>query len=184
MELQIIALYFFSDEILKTRNFRDDPQVKMTTAEVITVALASALLFYGNQKRAAQYLKNHRFLPYVLSESHFNRRLHRILPDVWQAIFSTLAEYFKHSNSSQEYIVDSFPILACENMRIFRSKLYSGKEFRGYAASKKRFFYGVRAHLLVTVKGQPVECVLAPGAENDISVFKRFDLNIPQYSTI
>ena len=106
MELQIIALYFFSDEILKARNFRDDPQVKMTTAEVITVALASALLFYGNQKRAVQYLKNHRFLPYVLSESHFNRRLHRILPDVWQAIFSTLAEYFKHSNSSQEYIVD------------------------------------------------------------------------------
>jgi hypothetical protein len=184
MDLQVIALYFFSDEILKARNFRDDPQVKMTTAEVITVALASALLFYGNQKRAAQYLKNHRFVLCALSESHFNRRLHRISPDVWQAIFSTLAEYFKHDNSSQEYIVDSFPILSCENMRIFRSRLYSGEEFRGYAASKKRFFYGVKAHILVTVKGQPVECILAPGAENDLSVFKRFDLNIPQHSTI
>jgi hypothetical protein len=76
MDLQVIAVYFFSDEILKARNFRDDPQVKMTTAEVITVAISSALLFYGNQKRTAQYLKSHRFIPNILSESHFNRRLH------------------------------------------------------------------------------------------------------------
>jgi Transposase DDE domain len=184
MDLQVIAVYFFSDEILKARNFRDDPQVKMTTAEVITVAISSALLFYGNQKRTAQYLKSHRFIPNILSESHFNRRLHRIIPDIWQMIFSTLAEYFKHSNSSQEYIVDSFPILSCENTRIFRSKIYSGKAFRGYVASKKRFFYGVKAHLLVTAKGEPVECVLAPGAENDMSVFKRFHLDIPNHSTI
>lgn len=184
MDLQIIAVYFFSDEILKTFRFRDDPQVKMTSAEVVAFALTAARFFNGNQRRAASFLSSHRYILNPLSEGHLNRRLHRIPWDIWQAIFSTLAEYFKQTNPSQEYAVDSFPIPVCDNIRIFRSKIYNGKVFRGYTASKKRFFYGIKAHLLVTPKGEPVECVFTPGSENDITAFRDFELDIPNGSVI
>jgi hypothetical protein len=38
------------------------------------------------------------------------------------------------------YMIDSFPVAACDNYRIQRSRLYRGEAFRGYQASKKRTF--------------------------------------------
>lgn len=184
MELQIIAFYFFADEVLKTSRIFDDPQAKMTNAEIITAVLTAARFFYGNQRRAADFLKTHRYIPNFLSEGHFNRRLHRIPTFIWQRLFSVLAEYFKQGNPSNEYIVDSFPIAVCDNIRIFRSKIFSGEQYRGYIANKKRYFYGIKAHLIMTLAQEPVECIFTPGGENDISAFKRFNLDIPSRASI
>ncbi len=184
MELQIVAFYFFADEILKASHLYDDPQAKMTNAEVITAILIAAYFFSGNQRSAAIFLKEYRYIPNFLSESHFNRRLHRIPLSIWQRFFSVLAEYFKHNHSSNEYVVDSFPVSACDNVRIFNANIFSGEQYRGYSASKKRFFYGLRVHLIITTNQEPVECVFTPGSENDISAFKRFDLNLPKGATV
>jgi len=43
--------------------------------------------------------------------------------------------------------------------------------FRGKIASKHRYFYGLRVHLVVTKTGQPVQVALAPDATADIRVF-------------
>jgi hypothetical protein len=180
MDLQIVAFYFFADEILKASHLYDDLQTTMTNAEVMTVVLTAAQFFSGNQRRAASFLWEYRYIPKLLSESRFNRRLHRIPQSIWQKLFSTLSEYFKRNHTSNEYVVDSFPIPVCENVRIFRAKIFSGEQYRGYSASKKRFFYGLKAHVIVTTNQEPVECVLAPGSENDICVFKRFDLDLPE----
>lgn len=180
MDLQIVAFYFFADEVLKVSHFYDDPQSKMTNAEIITVVLTAANFFSGNQRRSAQFLREYHYITKLLSESHFNRRLHRIPRDIWQKLFSTLSEYFKRNHDSNEYIVDSFPIPVCENIRIFRTKIFTGEKYRGYSASKKRFFYGLRAHVIVTTNQEPVECIFAPGSENDAAVFKRFNLDLPE----
>jgi len=82
MALQIIAIYFFSDEILKSFGLHDDKQVKMTTAEVITVVLTAALFFHGNHRCTASFLKTHRYIPNILSEGHLNYRLHRISEEI------------------------------------------------------------------------------------------------------
>lgn len=126
MDLQIVAFYFFAHEVLKASHLSDNPQVKMTNAEVVTVVLTSAKFFSGNQRRAALFLKEYNYIPNLLSESHFNRRLHRIPQAIWLRLFSVLAEYFKRRHSSNEYVVDSFPIPVCENVRIFRAKIFWG----------------------------------------------------------
>jgi Transposase DDE domain len=69
-------------------------------------------------------------------------------------------------------------------MRLRRGHLYRGEAYRGSLASKRRYFFGLRLHLLVTVTGPPVEFVLAPGAQADITVFKALALALPQGSTI
>lgn len=79
-------------------------------------------------------------------------------------LFSVLGETWKQLNSESIYVLDTFPILACDNYRIPRAKVYHTEDYRGYQASKKRYFYGVKLHLLVTKDGQPVEFFLTPGS--------------------
>ena len=69
-------------------------------------------------------------------------------------------------------MIDSFPIAVCDHMRIRRSKIDSTEDFRGYQASKKRYFYGLKVHLMVTQAGQPVACFLTHGGFGDVDALK------------
>ena len=80
-------------------------------------------------------------------------------------------------------MVDSLPVAVCDNIRIKRCRIYPLKEhgrmFRGYIASKRRYFYGLRVHLVVSEAGEPVEFSLAAASEADIAVFKELDSELP-----
>lgn len=56
--------------------------------------------------------------------------------------------------------------------------------FWGYIASKRRYFYGLRVHLLITTGGLPVEVMLAPGAEADVTAFKSLPLDLSPGSRV
>lgn len=58
------------------------------------------------------------------------------------------------------------------------------ESFRGYIASKRRYFYGLRVHLVVSGAGEPVEFSLAAGSEADVAVFKDLELDLPEGSII
>jgi len=70
------------------------------------------------------------------------------------------------------------PVVACDNIRIKRCKLLPGEEHRGYCASKRRYFFGLKVHLLITGSGHPVEFVLTPGSAADVSTFKELPLDV------
>lgn len=184
MEDTIIAVYCLCDEFLKAYGYMDDPQSKMSTAETITTAVVAATYYRGNVEIARLYMKNHRYVSRMLSKSRLNRRLHAIPEEVWLSLFAILGEAFKAMNETQEYIVDSLPIPVCDNIRIRRCRIYRNEAFRGWIASKRRYFYGIRIHLIVTATGQPVEFALAPGAESDLPVFRSLPLDLPERATI
>jgi hypothetical protein len=127
-------------------------------------------------------------VPAAISKSRFNRRVHAIEPELWRGLFSVLAEVFKRRNTQGTYAVDSLAVAACDNIRIHRCRLYPPEEhggvFRGYIASKRRYFYGLRVHLVVTEAGEPVEFALAAGSEADVTVFKDLELDLPEGSII
>lgn len=184
MQEKIITIYCLCADFLRAYGHRDDPQAQMTTAEVMTVALVAAEFFTGNQERSRLFLKEYGYIPRMLSKSRLNRRLHAIPDTLWQALFALLAEAAKQCNPEQEYIVDSFPVPACDNIRIIRCRLYQAKEFRGRVASKRRFVYGLKVHLLITASGQPVEILLAPASVADITAFRSLPLDLPQGAEI
>lgn len=184
MQEQIITIYCLCADFLEVYGVSDDPQAQMSTAEVMTVALVAATFFVGNQQASRLFLKEHGYIPKMLSKSRFNRRLHAIPDTLWQALFALLAEIAKQTNPTNEYIVDSCPVPVCDNIRIARCHLYRGKEHRGYCASKRRYFFGLRVHLLITATGQPVEFVLAPGSQADIRAFRSLPLDLPAGSEV
>jgi hypothetical protein len=184
MELEIIAIYCWCELILNQLNIQDDWRAEMTNAEVITAAIIAVRFFSGNFQNACTFLREHGYIPKMLSKSRFNRRLHALGPELIGDIQKIIGELFKFENQSQEYAVDSFPVPVCENVRIFHSKIYKEEEYRGYQASKKRYFYGLKVHMIVTADGNPVEFILSPGSCSDIKAFKRLDLDLPEGAII
>jgi hypothetical protein len=87
-------------------------------------------------------------------------------------------------NSENLYILDSFPLAVCDNSRIRRCRRYQGDAWRGYQASKRRYFYGLKIHLVVTAQGQPVEFFLTPGADRAAKALKQYPLDLPENATI
>lgn len=183
MDDTIVAIYCLCDDLLQALDHRDDPQSRMSDAEVMTTALVAALFFGGNHEHARALLGSPRYMPHMLSRSRLSRRLHRIAP-LFQTLFARLAEVWKDLNTHSAYIIDTFPIAALDNIRIRRARLYRDEAFRGYIPSKRRYFFGLRLCLLTTARGEPVEAFLVPGSVNDTEAVKRYAFDLPQGSTI
>ncbi len=183
MDTQIILVYCLCDDMLKALRHHEDAQCQLSDAEVMTVALVAALYFGGNFVDAGDMLSEQGYIPVMLSRSRFNRRVHRVKP-LFLTLFACLGEHFKALNEESVYILDTFPISACDNYRIPHSKRYRGEVYRGYQASKKRYFYGLKVHLLVTPNSEPVEFFLTPGSTGDVEGLDCFDFDLPAQSQI
>jgi hypothetical protein len=184
MDEKIITVYYLCDTLLRALGLREDPQRQMSNAEVMTTAIVAAMFFGGNFERARTMLAEQGYIRGMLSKGRFNVRLHTLSQEVWMCLFHILSVTFKELNKEQEYIVDSFPVPVCDNIRIGRCQIYHDEEFRGKIASKRRFFYGLRVHLVITHTGQPVEFMLAPGSWNDVRVLKHLALDLPEGSKL
>lgn len=179
----IITIYCFFDELLKAAGHRDDPQTRLSTAQVMTIALVAAEFFTGNQQTALDFLASHGYIK-PFSKSRFNRRLHQIPETLWQFALSVLAQIHQKANPERVHIVDTFPVPVCHNIRIRRCKLYQDQAFRGYCASKKQYYFGLKVSVIVTEAGEPVEFVLVPASTADVTALRSMDLNLPQGSTL
>ena len=161
----------------------------------MTIPLVACTFFGGNLALTRRFLVAHGYFKHDLSASRFCRRLHMIAKEWWRTLFRLLGQVFVRTRSKPQenqgnhtpeqcYVIDSMPVLACDNIRIRRCKLFQGPEYRGYNASKRRYFYGLKVHLLITGAGEPVEFVLTPGSTADITAFKSFDLDLPEEAVI
>ncbi len=184
MQLEIITIYAVCADVLQAMDVTDDPQAEMTTAEVMTTALVAARFFGGCIEQSRAFLAQEHSMLRMLGKSRFNRRLHAIPEALWQAVFVAIADAHHMLNAEQDYIVDSFPVPVCDNIRIRRCRKYRDEAYRGYCANKKRYVYGLKAHVMVTAAGAPVEVVLAPASYSDGRMGKTLHLDLPKGATV
>lgn len=128
-------------------------------------------------------MKDHNLIPNMLEKSRYNRRLHNVSMLI-NDLFHQIGMILKENSDFTEYLLDSFPVPICDNIRIFNVRLIKSKEYRGYIASKKRYFYGVRVQLLTTKTGIPVEFVFMPGSASDVRALNALPLNLPAGSEV
>ncbi len=82
------------------------------------------------------------------------------------------------------YIIDSFPVAICDNIRIVKSKIIKGKKWRGYTASMRRYFYGVKVQLLTTGSGIPVAFCFTPGKQADVKALDKIIREFPPEASV
>ncbi len=177
------ALYCMTDDLLKAMGHTDDGRCQLTDAEVITTALCAALHFDGKLERARKLMKEAGLMPGMLSKSRLCRRLHR-LKDLLYSLFHQSGEVLKEMSPSTIYRLDSLPVPVCDNIRISRSRIIRGEEFRGYIASKRRYCYGVRVEVVTTEDDIPVELAFLPGEASDVRGLDVLPLSLPAGSKL
>ena len=183
-ELQIIAIYCFCDDFLKSRDHKDWPNVKMSLAEIMLVYIVATRFFYGNLERAYTTLKDGKYILRPVVKGQLNERLHAIDSKVWHELIKFAYEKAQILNLSRDFIIDSFPVSVCRNIRINRCRIYEGEEFRGFNTSKKEYFYGLKVNMIATAEGQPFEVCLSPGKYHDSDPFKLMNLELPLGSSL
>ncbi len=177
-----IAIYCFIADYFKAIAHKEDSQRKMSDAEILTTATMAALYFHGNFVSATDYMKAHHGVK-ILDKSGFTRRLHSLEKHLL-LLLAILAKVFKELNSSNIYVIDSFPVSVCHNIRIARSRLLQGEAYRGYCASKKEYFYGFKVQVIVTQQGEPVAFFLSAGSFADITAFQAMQVDLPKESEL
>jgi hypothetical protein len=119
----------------------------------------------------------------MLDKSRFNRRLHAIGEDI-TTIFLQTGHLIKQVASCKKFVLDSFPIPVCDNIRISRSKLVKGPSYRGYQASMRRYYYGIKVQLITTEKGIPVEFCIVPVSQADVKCLYQLPFSLASGSEV
>lgn len=176
MHLQVIFIYCLCDEVLKEMNVKDDDQCKMSSAEIMTFVVISAIYYQCDYKKTRLVTLSLNYFNKILSHSQLVRRVHKIPEENWILAFHICKEMLG-VECSKELIVDSFPVPCCQNNKIFRCRLFQGKGYHGYTASKKSYFFGLKVHMIVDLNGVPIEFIFTPGGEADVKAFRNFEFD-------
>jgi hypothetical protein len=182
MTEQTITIYCFIDDFFLAIGRKDDIHCKISDAELLTTALLAARYFHGNLHSACSYMQSHHGVR-MIDKSGFVRRLHRLQPQLL-ALFQALARSLKQLNTSSSYLIDSFPVAVCDNIRIARSHLLQGEAYRGKSVSKRRYFYGFRVQVITTWEGVPVDFFIHAGSFVDVTALQAMPLDLPEGSCI
>lgn len=182
MEDFTIAIYCFVDDYLKIGHPKEGFRRKSSDSQIITTALVAARFFCGNFAKARRYLKEVHGFEYP-HKSNFNRHLHRLAQTV-SSIFFAFGQFLKEFNTDKEYLIDSFPVAVCRNIRIKRCQLIDNEAFRCFNASKKEYFYGFKIQVITTAGGIPVEFFICARSYHDITAFKSMNIDLPEGSKL
>ena len=123
----------------------------MRNSEILLTGIILSLYFKGHHKNAMTYVKESRLCSHVLEKSRFNRGLHSI-EELMDGIFQSLGSILKSFNTQMEYVMDSFPVKVCHNIRISNNRILPlDEEYRGKCVSKREYFYEFKVQVIATV---------------------------------
>lgn len=179
----IITAYCIVDDTLRTLGHQSHYHAQVTDAEVLWIAIVSALYCQNNHEHTLWVLRHTHYLRHPLSASRFNRRLHALaawlefLPELLGQLFG----------QHEAYIIDSMPVPVCELARAPRCRKLRGphsRAFFGRCAAKRRHFFGWRLHLIVSAGGIPVSFQLLPASFHDLTPIHELTWVLPAGATL
>ena len=180
---KIISIFCLIDDLLKGIEHPEDVRRQVSDSEIILTAIVSSTSFYGNHSSAIKFMKQYGFIPNMLDKSRFNRRLHKVGSLLYK-LFEIVSSYFKDFCCEMQYIIDSFPVAVCNNMRIMNCKILKEEKYRGYTASMRNYFYGVKVQLLTTKDGIPIAFHFTPGKTGDAKALGKMIDKLPVEASI
>lgn len=99
-----------------------DKRRHLSDAEVLTTALLAERFFGGNLTATARRYMQQHWGMMGLDKSGFTRHLHR-LHELLKSLFMDLGHHLNALNTEVRYVIDSFPVAVCDNVRIARYRL-------------------------------------------------------------
>lgn len=160
LDTLLTALYVKIDDHLGRRPRIGRPP-KLSDAELLTLAVAQALLGVRSEARWLRFVPRHLpgAFPYLPGQSGYNKRLRSALPLVNRLIRMLATDTDLWDDAL--WIVDSTPVECARSRPTVQRSNLAGWAGYGYCASHSRFFWGLRLHLVCTPAGLPIAWALA-----------------------
>jgi hypothetical protein len=135
-------------------------------AELLTMAVMSALLGFTSERRWLRYVTENLagMFPRRIGQSGYNKRMRKAF-SLFMRVIRMLA-MDTSLWSDDVWVVDSTPVECGRSRETTRRSDAAGWAEYGYCASHSRYFWGLRLHLVCTLTGLPVLFALA-GAKAD-----------------
>jgi Transposase DDE domain len=160
------ALYVRIDDALKDdSNLAPRPpkgsfELKLSDAELLTLAVLQALAGFVSETRWLRYARVHlrHLFPYLPRQSGYNKRL-RAAGHQLKAMIRMLA-VASAGWSDDVWVIDSTPVECGRSRPTAKRSDTAGWSGYGYCASHSRYFWGLRLHLICTPAGLPITFAL------------------------
>jgi hypothetical protein len=138
----------------------------LSDAELLTMAVMSALLGFTSERRWLRYVTGNLagMFPRRIGQSGYNKRMRKAF-----FLFIRVIRMLAMDTSlwsDDVWVVDSTPVECGRSRETARRSDAVGWAEYGYCASHSRYFWGLRLHLVCTLTGLPVLFALA-GAKAD-----------------
>jgi hypothetical protein len=156
----LTGLYVKIDDYLGEHTRPGRPP-KLSDAELLTLAVAQALLGFRSEARWLRFVP--RALPaaftYLPGQSGYNKRLRNALPLIKRLIrvLATDTDLW----ADPLWLVDSTPVECARSRPTVKRSDLAGWAGYSYCPSHSRFFWGLRLHLVTTTAGLPITWALA-----------------------
>lgn len=151
---------------------------EFSDAEVITVYLWGVLRGHPEIQEIHDYTKDHLsdWFPRLPAYATYVQRLNR-LSEVFVPLLGQIQQDFPQINDVERIrLIDSMPIIMAKAQRSGKATVAPDLANKGYNATKKTYYYGVKLHILAFRRqGKlplPDYLGLTPASEADINVLK------------
>jgi hypothetical protein len=151
---------------------------EFSDAEVLTIYLWGVLRGHQDVQAIHAYTKDHlaEWFPRLPAYATYVQRLNR-LAEVFVPLLGQMQQDFPPLKGEEMIrLIDSMPIMMAKAPRSGRAKVAPDLANKGYNATKKTYYYGVKLHILAFRRpGQlplPDYLGLTPASEADINVLK------------
>jgi hypothetical protein len=150
----LTALYVWIDDSLGRRRPVGRPP-KLTDAELLTLAVAQALLGVHSETRWLRLIPERLpgAFPYLPGQSGYNKRLRHAIPLLKRVIRDLACDCDLWRDPV--WLVDSTPVECARSRPAAQRSNLAGIAGYGYCASHSRYFWGLRLHLICTPAGLP-----------------------------
>lgn len=161
-------------------------QPKFSDEEIITIYLFGLLNEKFKHRQIYDFIQDYwrEWFPHLPSYQAFNRRLN-LLTDNFQILFGHLLQsiQFKPQTVSQDYLIDSMPIMLASGTRSKQARVAPEIAKCGFSAVKQTNFHGVRLHLIVNKQAAslplPTQVWLKEGNIHDLVALKEISDELP-----
>jgi len=176
IETLAIALYVKIDDMLigfpDLAPERPEGGIALTLsdAELLTLAVMSALLGFTSERRWLRYMKKELavMFPRQIGQSGYNKRQRKAF-----FLFIRVIRMLAMDTSlwsDDVWVVDSTPVECGRSRETARRSDAAGWAEYGFCASHSRYFWGLRLHLVCTLTGLPVLFALTGAKEDERQV--------------
>jgi hypothetical protein len=196
MEIQLIQLYLLVCHIHDTQSetcvqrLSNNSNPRFTDQELVTIYLCGHLQGVFEKKAMHKLIDDYwrHFFPNLPAYQTFVARLNQLEP-TFQSFGSYFQKMLAESSEPQiDHLIDSLPVMLAKGAHAYFANVAREVADRGYCASKRMYFHGVRLHAIAQRRFGTIPLAkqiwLREGSCHDLPSVREQEVYLPNSSLI